>query len=106
MNEIQKFAQFEDDIEFDDCTTLLNEKDKRNLGLRSNFKMCVSSLKIKNHSYNNDYVSLKDLMFEHRFNDVYEILVYVVDNNYLDLPVRLSEFELLSLILIIVMKEL
>lgn len=107
LNGINRYSMFEEDLKYSDYVHLLNEHDAKNLLIHNYFSIISNNIKIHNHPNKGDYERLKKLYKESSidsFDRFYNIIVN--HDSYVDICLRLSEYEIKALILIVIAKEM
>jgi len=107
FNQIKRYSVFEEDIKYSDYVHLLNIEDSKNILININFGIILNNIKIHNHPNRVDYDRLKNLYIESSFDSLDRFYNIIVEHDsYIDICLRLSEYEIKALILIIIVKEM
>jgi len=105
--QIHKYTSLENDISFNDCAYLLNDKDRRSIQISLSFGEINSFLQIKNHPILQDYQRISEYFDLKSIDDLYDIFDEIKSDNYFeDICIRLNDHEIKALILLFIAKEM
>lgn len=106
MNQIKKFAVFENDIDYNAYTYLLNDNDKMNIIIRSNFNLLKNTIMIENHSDRQDYLRFLHVFNKYNFLTLYDFYNNIINNTlYQDIVLRNDIEKIKALIMLVIVKE-
>lgn len=106
LGEIKKYASFDTELKFEDYTFLLNDTDKRNIKMMSNFNTYKDYINLRNHPAQHDFEIINLLVKKREFDNIDNFYRYITNTSkYCDIYTRLNEYELKALILLCIIKE-
>ena len=106
VNEIDKYSSIDAKLDFKDYSHLLNDDDKRNITIVSNFNFYQNAIKIRNHPNMEDYKSIYELIQNVKLKNLDEYYTNIISStNFLELKEKLEEYEIKALILLSLAKE-
>lgn len=107
LNQINRCSIFEKDLKYSDYVHLLNEHDEKSIFIHTNFTIISNNIKIYNHPNRGDYERLNKLYLEGSFDCIDRFYNIVIEHeSYADICLRLSEYEIKALLLIVIAKEM
>ena len=105
-SKIKQFSEIKNLMKFSDYAYLLNENDRRNIKIGKNFTQIQNNILINNHPIQDDYEKLKTLFKEEEFDSYDEVILRIDElTKFNPLRIRLSEYELKALVLLVMVRE-
>lgn len=106
-SQINKYTRIEDDLNFRDHLHLLDERDKRNIKINYSFDTMKNLLKISNHPVRDDYNRIEESYKSNNIDSFYSMYdIIKAQDCFKDIRIRLDDYKIKALILIIIAKEL
>ncbi|MCT4508644.1 MAG: DUF4297 domain-containing protein [Tepidibacter sp.] len=107
MDKINKFASFEEDLEYRNYVHFLNDEDGKNFKICMNFNTFKNCIRINNDPSVQDYNSIRKYYRDNQFSNVYEVFESIKANqSFENMCLILDECEIKALILLVIAKEM
>lgn len=106
LSEINKYADFDNDLKFSDFIHYFDDKDKLDFNIKTYFNSFKNNININNHPNKKDYEKIKLFLTINSLSNIYDTFDLILSSSdFSDLNKRLNTYEIKVLILLAFIKE-